>query len=123
MTQAVRPVVLATGGTGGHVFPAEALAGELVCRNASDADIAEIRSLHYQMAAHHARGALADVLGSAGTGNVQGEEQKQLDVLANDEMMAMAKAESFDRAGAAPPVSPGETTVSVNLDVVFELGR
>ncbi|HEX5006267.1 MAG TPA: class 1 fructose-bisphosphatase [Hyphomonadaceae bacterium] len=38
------------------------------------------------------RGALADVLGSAGTGNVQGEEQKQLDVLANDEMMAMAKA-------------------------------
>jgi fructose-1,6-bisphosphatase I/sedoheptulose-1,7-bisphosphatase len=28
-------------------------------------------------------GALADVLGSAGTGNVQGEEQKTLDVLAN----------------------------------------
>jgi fructose-1,6-bisphosphatase I len=38
------------------------------------------------------RGALADVLGSAGTGNVQGEEQKKLDVLANDEMIAMAKA-------------------------------
>ena len=38
------------------------------------------------------RGALAGVLGTAGTGNVQGEEQKQLDVLANDEMMAMAKA-------------------------------
>ncbi len=38
------------------------------------------------------RGALAGILGSAGTGNVQGEEQKQLDVLANDEMMAMAKA-------------------------------
>ncbi len=38
------------------------------------------------------RGALADILGSAGTGNVQGEEQKQLDVLANDEMMAMATA-------------------------------
>jgi DNA-binding GntR family transcriptional regulator len=37
----------------------EALAGELVCRNASDADIAEIRSLHYQMVAHHARGELA----------------------------------------------------------------
>ena len=30
-----------------------------------------------------ALGALADVLGSAGTGNVQGEEQKTLDVLAN----------------------------------------
>ena len=38
------------------------------------------------------RGHLADVLGSAGTGNVQGEEQKQLDILANDELMAMAKA-------------------------------
>ena len=38
------------------------------------------------------RGALAGVLGSAGTGNIQGEEQKQLDVLANDELMAMAKA-------------------------------
>lgn len=33
----------------------EALAGELACANASDADIAEIRALHYQMLAHHAR--------------------------------------------------------------------
>jgi len=38
------------------------------------------------------RGALADVLGAAGTGNIQGEEQKKLDVLCNDEMVAMAKA-------------------------------
>ncbi len=38
----------------------EGLAGELVCANAADADIAEIRSLHYQMVAHHARGELAD---------------------------------------------------------------
>lgn len=37
----------------------EALAGELACRNATDADIAEIRALHYQMVAHHARGELA----------------------------------------------------------------
>lgn len=37
----------------------EALAGELVCRNANDADIAEIRALHYEMLAHHARGDLA----------------------------------------------------------------
>jgi len=36
----------------------EALAGELACRNASDADIAEIRALHYEMLAHHARGEL-----------------------------------------------------------------
>jgi DNA-binding GntR family transcriptional regulator len=37
----------------------EALAGELACVKASDADIAEIRALHYQMLAHHARGELA----------------------------------------------------------------
>ena len=37
----------------------EALAGELACVNASDADIAEIRALHYQMLAHHTRGELA----------------------------------------------------------------
>lgn len=36
----------------------EALAGDLVCCNATDADIAEIRALHYQMVAHHARGEL-----------------------------------------------------------------
>ena len=37
----------------------EALAGELACAHASEADIAEIRALHYQMLAHHARGELA----------------------------------------------------------------
>ncbi|MBE0615008.1 MAG: GntR family transcriptional regulator [Burkholderiales bacterium] len=37
----------------------EALAGELACVNASDAEIAEIRALHYQMLAHHARGELS----------------------------------------------------------------
>jgi DNA-binding GntR family transcriptional regulator len=38
----------------------EALAGELVCRHATDEDINEIRALHYQMLAHHARGELAE---------------------------------------------------------------
>lgn len=38
----------------------EALAGQLACAHASDADIAEIRALHYQMVAHHARGELAE---------------------------------------------------------------
>ena len=37
-------------------------------------------------------------------------------------MMMMAKAESFAR-DASSPVSPGETTLTANLDVVFELGR
>jgi uncharacterized protein YggE len=36
-------------------------------------------------------------------------------------MMRM-QAEAMDVA-AAPPVSPGETTLSANLDIVFELGR
>ena len=38
-----------------------------------------------------ARGALADVLGSAGAQNVQGEVQKKLDVLANDMLVACAE--------------------------------
>ena len=37
----------------------EALAGDLACHNATEADIAEIRGLHYHMLAHHARGELA----------------------------------------------------------------
>ncbi len=37
----------------------EALAGDLACRNATEADIADIRALHYHMLAHHARGELA----------------------------------------------------------------
>jgi DNA-binding GntR family transcriptional regulator len=37
----------------------EALAGELACRHASDAQLNEIRALHYEMLAYHARGDLA----------------------------------------------------------------
>ena len=37
----------------------EALAGELACANASDAQLNEIRALHYEMLAYHARGDLA----------------------------------------------------------------
>jgi DNA-binding GntR family transcriptional regulator len=36
----------------------EALAGELACVNATDAQLAELRALHFQMRAHHARGNL-----------------------------------------------------------------
>lgn len=45
-------------------------------------------------------GELAGVLGSAGTGNVQGEVQKTLDVLANDVMLEMCR-EAGVLAGAA----------------------
>jgi DNA-binding GntR family transcriptional regulator len=37
----------------------EALAGELACRNMTDEQFNEIRALHYQMLAHHARRELA----------------------------------------------------------------
>ncbi len=37
----------------------ESLAGELACANASEAEITEIRALHFEMLAHHARGELA----------------------------------------------------------------
>ena len=35
------PIVLATGGTGGHVFPAEALAGELEARGSQSGRTSE----------------------------------------------------------------------------------
>ncbi|MDA8108008.1 MAG: GntR family transcriptional regulator [Betaproteobacteria bacterium] len=36
----------------------ESLAGELACRHSSEAQVNEIRALHYEMLAHHARGDL-----------------------------------------------------------------
>jgi fructose-1,6-bisphosphatase I len=82
------------------------------------------------------RGALADVLGAAGTGNIQGEEQKKLDVLANDEMMAMAAAcgvvaaaasEEEDEARWIKPGAPYLLTFdpldgSSNIDVNVSIG-
>ncbi len=82
------------------------------------------------------RGALAGVLGSAGTGNVQGEEQKQLDILANDELMAMAKASGVVAAAAseeeedARPINAGAPYLllfdpldgSSNIDVNVSIG-
>jgi len=50
-----------------------------------------------------AAGALGGVLGAAGSGNVQGEEQKKLDVIANDILIAAA-AES----GAAAAIASEE---------------
>ncbi|MGN6893764.1 class 1 fructose-bisphosphatase, partial [Neisseria sp. P0015.S009] len=37
-------------------------------------------------------GALSGVLGMAGTGNIQGEDQKKLDVIANNIMIDVLKA-------------------------------
>jgi len=43
-----RPVVLATGGTGGHVFPAEALAGELEARGVPFTLVTDTRGKQWQ---------------------------------------------------------------------------
>jgi UDP-N-acetylglucosamine--N-acetylmuramyl-(pentapeptide) pyrophosphoryl-undecaprenol N-acetylglucosamine transferase len=48
-----RPVVLATGGTGGHVFPAEALAGELEARGVPFALVTDSRGRQWQGALAH----------------------------------------------------------------------
>ena len=50
---AVRPVVLATGGTGGHVFPAEALAGELEARGVPFTLVTDSRGRQWQGALAH----------------------------------------------------------------------
>ena len=42
------PVVLATGGTGGHVFPAEALAGELEARGVPFTLVTDLRGKQWQ---------------------------------------------------------------------------
>jgi fructose-1,6-bisphosphatase I len=49
--------------------------------------IATLASTGQRIAHSVARGALAGVLGCAGTENVQGETQKQLDIIANDMLM------------------------------------
>jgi UDP-N-acetylglucosamine--N-acetylmuramyl-(pentapeptide) pyrophosphoryl-undecaprenol N-acetylglucosamine transferase len=45
---AVRPVVIAAGGTGGHLFPAEALAAELVARGERIALMTDARSAAFE---------------------------------------------------------------------------
>ena len=42
------PIVLATGGTGGHVFPAEALAGELEARGMPFTLVTDSRGRQWQ---------------------------------------------------------------------------
>lgn len=45
---AARPIVIAAGGTGGHLFPAEALAAELVARGERIALMTDARSAAYE---------------------------------------------------------------------------
>lgn len=82
------------------------------------------------------RGALADILGDAGNENVQGEEQKKLDVIANDLLLnalsanthcAGVASEELDHATCANP--DGELLVlfdpldgSSNIDINMAVG-
>ena len=45
--QPVRPVVIAAGGTGGHFFPAEALAAELLSRGHRVALVSDARGVRF----------------------------------------------------------------------------
>ncbi|WP_201562616.1 class 1 fructose-bisphosphatase [Psychrobacter sp. CMS30] len=81
------------------------------------------------------KGALADILGEAGNQNVQGEEQKKLDVLANDLLDALAKnshcagVASEELDDAAPANADGSLLVlfdpldgSSNIDINMAVG-
>ncbi|MDF3074360.1 MAG: UDP-N-acetylglucosamine--N-acetylmuramyl-(pentapeptide) pyrophosphoryl-undecaprenol [Alphaproteobacteria bacterium] len=72
---ALNPIVLATGGTGGHVFPAEALAGELARRGHNLALITDARGkrwkgalaqhpIHYIRAASPSGGVMGKITGA-----------------------------------------------------------
>jgi UDP-N-acetylglucosamine--N-acetylmuramyl-(pentapeptide) pyrophosphoryl-undecaprenol N-acetylglucosamine transferase len=63
------PVVLATGGTGGHVFPAEALAGELEARGVPFALVTDSRGRQWQGAL--ARRPIHYIHAGSPTGSIQ----------------------------------------------------
>ncbi|MGO3007660.1 MAG: class 1 fructose-bisphosphatase [Psychrobacter celer] len=67
------------------------------------------------------KGALADILGEAGNQNVQGEEQKKLDVLAND-LLLDALAKNTHCAGVASEELDDTTPANANgsLLVLFD---
>ena len=98
--------------------------------------ITTVTDIGKDIAALLKKGALADILGEAGNQNVQGEEQKKLDVLAND-MLLDALAKNTHCAGVAseeldhatPANNDGELLVlfdpldgSSNIDINMAVG-
>lgn len=63
------------------------------------------------------RGALADILGDAGTGNIQGEDQKKLDVIAND-LLLQALCNNPHCAGVASEELDHATPANANGEVL-----
>ena len=98
--------------------------------------ITTVTDIGKDIAALLKKGALADILGEAGNQNVQGEDQKKLDVLAND-MLLDALANNTHCAGVAseeldhatPANNDGELLVlfdpldgSSNIDINMAVG-
>lgn len=73
----------------------QSLAGYLATQDQADASlralVLALAAACAEISALVARGALADVLGSAGAENVQGEVQKTLDVISNDLLVSAAE--------------------------------
>jgi fructose-1,6-bisphosphatase I len=108
-------------------------------RSGAPADLAKlletVAAACVEISALVRRGALAGVLGTAGTGNVQGEEQKKLDVLSNDVMVRASAAsgvvaaiasEEEDEARQIRPGAPwlllfdpldGSSNIDVNVSI------
>ena len=76
--------------------PGQTLAGYLATQDQADASlhalVLALAATCGEISALVARGALGDVLGSAGAENVQGEVQKKLDVISNDMLVACAES-------------------------------
>ncbi len=79
----------------GQTLASQSLAGYLATQDQVDASlhalILALAATCAEISALVARGALGDVLGSAGAENVQGEVQKKLDVISNDMLVACAE--------------------------------
>lgn len=63
------------------------------------------------------RGALADILGDAGTDNIQGEDQKKLDVIAND-LLLQALCNNSHCAGVASEELDHATPANANGEIL-----
>ena len=76
--------------------PGQTLADYLATRDQADASlralVLALAATCSEISALVARGALGDLLGSAGAENVQGEVQKKLDVISNDMLVACAES-------------------------------
>ena len=94
------------------------LAGQEQADSSLRALILALAATCAEISALVARGALGDVLGSAGAQNVQGEVQKKLDVISNDMLVACAKS-----CGQVAAVGSEELEDVIVFDEAGDRGR